>query len=156
MGNIALANFHYDNLFEHQEDYWREDNTDAFYPRPFASNEGIYLPYQRGIGELSTGGTIMTRGINNYVPQSKYLMNLAYLRLKDLTVGYTFPTSLIERANISNLRVYFSGFNITEWSGSFAPIDPESTTNTRTSGLRFYGNSLPQSRSFSFGVQVTL
>ncbi|RLD23522.1 MAG: hypothetical protein DRI71_05105, partial [Bacteroidetes bacterium] len=155
MGNIALANYHYDVLFEHQEDYWRADNTDAFYPRPFASNEAVYLPHQRNVGQLASTGYTYTYGINNYVPQSKYLQNLAYLRLKELTIGYSLPKSLLENMKIDRVRVYFSGYNVAEWSGSFIPVDPETTTNSRTS-LRFYGNSLPQSRSFSFGLQVTL
>ncbi|MEN8249532.1 MAG: TonB-dependent receptor [Bacteroidota bacterium] len=155
MGNLALANYHYDVLYEHQEDYWREDNIDAFYPRPFVSNDLYYLSSQRNIGQLARAQYTITRGVNNYVPQTRYLQNLAYLRLKELTVGYSFPKAIIDRINIQKLRVYFSGYNIIEWSGSFIPVDPESTPNSSGS-FPYYGNSLPQSRSFSFGLQVTL
>ncbi len=156
MGNVALANFHYDVLFDYQEDYWRPDNTDAFYPRPFASNNSSYLANQRNIGQLTTkSGYTFTKGKNNYVPQSRYLQNLAYIRLKELTFGYTLPKSILEKVNIDRMRVYFSAYNVGESTKSFIPVDPETTTNSH-SAFTFYGNSLPQSRSFSFGLQVTL
>ncbi len=154
-GNVALANFHYDVLYDYQTDYWREDNTDAFYPRPFASNDATYLPNTKNIGRLVHSGKMMMYGKNNYVPQSRYLQNLAYLRLKEITLGYTIPADWINKLSVTNLRLYFSAFNVTEWTKSFAPIDPESTNNNYGS-LSFYGTQLPQSRSFSFGLQITL
>jgi hypothetical protein len=154
-GNVALANFHYDNLFAHQEDYWREDNTDAFYPRPFASNVATYLANQRNVGQLTFNGYTITSGNNNYVPQSRYLQDMAYLRLKELTLGFTVPSKIVERVRISRARIYFSAYNIWEWIASFCPVDPESTTNN-SSGYNFYGNDIPLSRSYSFGLQVTL
>ena len=154
MGNVALANFHYDVLFDYQEDYWRDDNTDAFYPRPFASNNAYYLSNQRNIGQLAPTGITYEKGINNYVPQTRYLQNLAYLRLKELTFGYSLPKSLLERVNIERTRVYFSAYNLAVKSASFIPVDPETTLNSH-SAFPFYGNSLPQSKSFSFGLQVT-
>ncbi len=155
MGNVALANYHYDVLYEHQTDYWREDNTDAFYPRPFASNHGNYFADQKNLGVLTKYGYMRMYGRNNYVPQTKYLQNIAYLRLKELTLGYTLPDNLVERVKIEKMRVYFSAYNVLEWSGSWIPVDPETTSNV-SSWYDFYGNSMPQSRSFSIGLQVTL
>ena len=156
IGNVAVANFHYDNLFAHQTDYWREDNTDAFYARPFASNLSTYIPNTRNIGRLLTpGGYMNMRGINNVVPQSRYLQNLSYFRLKDITFGYTLPSSIIGKLKIEKLRVYFAAYNVWEATGSFIPVDPESSINTHSS-YSFYGTSLPQTRSFSFGLQLTL
>jgi TonB-linked SusC/RagA family outer membrane protein len=156
IGNVAIANFHYDNLFAHQTDYWREDNTDAFYPRPFASNLSTYIPNTRNIGRLLTSGGYMNmRGINNLVPQSRYLQDLSYFRLKDITLGYTLPSNIIQKLKIEKLRVYFAAYNVWEATGSFIPVDPESSINSHSS-YSFYGTSLPQSRSFSFGFQITL
>jgi len=156
IGNVAVANFHYDNLFAHQTDYWREDNTDAFYPRPFASNLYTYLPNTRNIGRLlDPSGYMNMRGINNLVPQSRYLQNLSYFRLKDITLGYTLPSNFTERYRIEKLRVYFAAYNVWEKTGSFIPVDPESSVNGHGS-YTFYGTSIPQSRSFSFGLQITL
>ncbi len=154
-GNVALADYHYDVLYDYQTDYWREDNTDAFYPRPFASNAGTYLPNTKNVGRLLNGGKMLMYGRNNYVPQTKYLQNLAYLRLKEISLGYTIPTSFTEKYSINKFRLYFSAFNVMEWTKSFIPVDPESTINYYGS-LSFYGTQLPQTRSFSFGLQITL
>ncbi len=155
IGNVAIANFHYDNLFDYQTDYWREDNTDAFYPRPFASNLATYIPNTRNIGRLLTpGGYMNMRGINNLVPQSRYLQNLSYFRLKDLTFGYTVPTRILQKYKIEKIRVYFAAYNVWEWTGSFIPVDPESSINSHSS-FSFYGTNLPQTRSFSLGLQLT-
>ena len=155
MGNIALPNFHYDVLFAHQEDYWSSTNTDAFYARPFSSNNANYLANQRDVGQLTLGGLTRLRGSNNLVPQSRYLQNLSYFRLKELTVGYSLPQGVLESIKITRLRVYFSGYNLAEASGSFIPLDPETTLNSHSS-FPYYGNSLPQSRSYSIGLQITL
>ncbi len=154
-GNVALADYHYDVLYDYQTDYWREDNTDAFYPRPFASNAGTYLPNTKNVGRLLNGGKMLMYGRNNYVPQSKYIQNLAYLRIKELSLGYTLPASLTQKYSVNKLRLYFSAFNVMEWTKNFTPIDPESTINYYGS-LSFYGTQLPQTRSFSFGLQLTL
>src|SRR5690606_12028851 len=55
-------------------DFWREDRTDAFYPRPV---------------NIGTGAS----GANMQV-QSRYLLNMAYLRIKNITLGYTLPLAL--------------------------------------------------------------
>lgn len=154
-GNVALANYHYDVLYEHQTDYWTEDNTGAFYPRPFASNAGTYLPNTKNVGRLLSGSSMLMYGRNNYVPQSKYLQDLSYLRLKEVSVGFTFPDKMMAKYSIAKLRLYFSAYNLYEWTNSFAPIDPESTINYYGS-LSFYGTQLPQTRSLSFGLQLTL
>jgi len=142
-------------LYDYQTDYWKEDNTDAFYPRPFASNAGTYLPNTKNVGRLLNGGKMLMYGRNNYVPQSKYLQNLAYMRLKEVTLGYTIPASFTKKYSVDKFRLYFSAFNVMEWTKSFIPVDPESTINYYGS-LSFYGTQLPQTRSFSFGLQITL
>jgi hypothetical protein len=154
VGNVAVANFHYDNLFDYQTDYWREDNTDAFYPRPFASNLANYIPNTRNVGRLLTGGYMNMSGMNNLVPQTRYLQNLAYLRLKDFTIGYTLPAEFIHKLKMEKLRVYFAAYNIWEWTASNIPVDPESSVNSH-SYFTFYGTNLPQTRSYSLGLQLT-
>ena len=153
-GNVALPAFHYSNIFAYQEDFWSEDNTDAFYPRPFTSNLSNYLTNQRDVGQLTLGGFTRLRGINNYVPSSRYLQDMTYLRLKELTLGFTLPSSITERWKIQLMRVYFSAYNLWEHIGSYIPVDPESQTTSNT-GFVSYGNDIPNSRSYSFGIQIT-
>ena len=79
--------------------------------------------------------------------QTKYMQNAAYIRLKNLTLGYTLPTKWTQKVNISRVRVYFSGDNLFTISGlyKYYNIDPE--------GLG--GQSYPLQRSYSFGLNVT-
>jgi len=153
-GNVALPAFHYSNIFAYQEDFWSENNTDAFYPRPFTSNLSNYLTNQRDVGQLALNGYTRLRGINNYVPSSRYLQDMTYLRLKELTLGFTLPTGITERVKIQRMRIYFSAYNLWEHIGSYIPVDPESQTTSNT-GFVSYGNDIPLSRSYSFGLQIT-
>ena len=99
-------------------------------------------------------------GRYNYYPQSKYLLNMAYLRMKNITVGYTIPAEITKKAMIQKARVYFSTENpflIYNGLGK-NPIDPEIgskwTTNSSYSNGTF-GRTDPVMRSYSFGMQVT-
>lgn len=106
-------------------------------------------------------GTRIDQAQGLAIPQTNYLLNAAYLRLKNLTIGYTLPKSITSRAKISNLRVYLSGENIIEWSAVKRYFDPETlnenTYTNPTAGSERVGNGLtyPFQRSFSAGIQVT-
>lgn len=129
-----------DILYANQLDYWTADHPNARYPRPYPNNQ---------TGKIAG----MQAGGNNFYPQSKYLLNLAYCRLKNLTIGYTLPNHLLSRYSIQKLRVYFSGQNLAEISNVGAPIDPELTDASSTGG--FTGRNWPFSRIYSLGVQLS-
>ncbi|HYH56461.1 MAG TPA: TonB-dependent receptor, partial [Anseongella sp.] len=139
-GDIALPLYRGgDILYEHQLDYWTEGNPDAYYPRHFVGNNS------GNVSGLDAGG-------HNFYPQSKYLLNLAYCRLKNVTVGYSFSPDLLKRANLRNVRLYISGENLAELSDVGVPLDPEITDGQ----LGFLGRTFPFQRRFSFGLQITL
>ena len=79
----------------------------------------------------------------------------SYLRLSNITLGYTFPRKLIQRAGIQNLRLYATGNNLAIWT-NYTGFDPEVSTkgNGLTPGLDF--GAYPRSRSFVFGINLTL
>ena len=124
--------------YEHQLDYWTPENTNAFYPRP-----------------TDYGGGNPTR---NFLPQTKYLLNMAYTRLKNLNIGYSLPQSIIGRARLTRARIYFSGENLLTISNTGkVPLDPE--IDYTTSGLNdpnTFGRVYPYRKMYSFGIQVTL
>jgi len=90
------------------------------------------------------------------------MLSSAYLRLKNLTVGYSLPTSVIERLGLAKVRVYFSGENLTEWSQVKAHYDPESlndnqtTINPAESTSRSVGKgyAYPLQRRFAMGLNI--
>lgn len=111
-------------------------NTDAYYPRP-----------------------LFNSGKNQEV-QTRYLQDGSYIRLKNLQLGYTLPSSLTQKLSISKCRVFVSGENL--WTGtSLSKIfDPE-TIDGGDSGndsdwLKNSGNAYPLSRTWSFGISLTL
>lgn len=137
-----------DAIYANQTDYWTEDNPNpnAEFPRLFPGNAA------RGTISVLDGGR------NNFYPQSRYLVNMAYLRLKNLTVGYSLPTELASRIYLQKARIYFSGNNLAELiNKSKAPVDPE--VNDKESGVSLgnatWGRIDPMFRTVSFGLQLT-
>jgi TonB-linked SusC/RagA family outer membrane protein len=83
----------------------------------------------------------------NTRPSDRYVENGSYLRIKNLTLGYTLPSYLSEKAHMSSVRVYASGLNMftfTEYTG----FDPE----VGTSGID--NNVYPVTATYSFGVNI--
>lgn len=102
-------------------DYWRENNRDAFFPR------------------ARMNGSAVNEN------QTRFMLNGAYIRCKQLALGYTIPKYITEKAKISKLRVYFNADNLFEFSGMPDTFDPELATV----------NAYPFIRSFSFGANLT-
>lgn len=121
-----------------QEDFldevWAEDNPDAYFTRPMA--------YSATSGPLSK--------VND-----RYLQNIRYMRLKNLTVGYTVPVRLSKKIGIEQARVYFSGENLCYWSPlkkHTKYIDPEAALDRSDA----YNNAYyPWSKTFMFGLDIT-
>ncbi|HPT30760.1 MAG TPA: SusC/RagA family TonB-linked outer membrane protein, partial [Prolixibacteraceae bacterium] len=135
-GNTTIPGFDQaEAWYAHQMDYWTEDNTDAFYPRPSNSAQ--------------------TSNVYNFRIQTKYLQNLAYARLKNVTLGYTIPPSLTKKVKITKLRVYGSGENLFELDKlGRVPIDPEVGMHS-SADARMYARGYPYHRTVSFGMQLT-
>lgn len=96
------------------------------------------------------------------VPNSYFVEDGSYFRLRNLQIGYTLPTTLLNRAGIQRLRVYVSGanlFTITNYSGLDPEIAQSSTGNTngvyRSDTFGVDEGSYPSPRTFLFGVNVT-
>ena len=119
------------NIFENQLDYWTESNQNARFPRPYING---------AFGSLS--GLPGNSGCNNFAPQTKYLNNLAYLRVKNFTVGYTLPQNLTRKIFVEKLRFYFSAQNLFTFDHIDGVMDPECT-----------GGS---SKSYTNGMDMTM
>ena len=123
----------------HMEKYfitesWSEDNRDAYFAAP----------------------TIGTNTKKNIHPQSRYVQNGASIRLKNLTINYNLPQSVIGKLGLSSASVYFAGMNLWEYTKMHKPIDPEVEFNDNTGQER---NDLTQEyyfqRTYSLGVKVS-
>ena len=94
-----------------------------------------------------------TKSASNNVISSRIIEDGSYLRLKTVTLGYTFPKTLIAKAKLSNARVYVAAQNLWTWT-SYSGYDPEvSVRNSAlTPGLDF--SSYPRAFTLSFGVNL--
>ena len=111
------------NLVDHL-DHWTPENHNAYYPRALVSGHGYISRRNRDV-------------------QSKYLQNRAFLRMKNIQFGYTFPAKWTKPALIQNARVYVSGENLLTFT-KLRMFDPE------TPGLIY-----PLQKVFSGGINVT-
>lgn len=78
----------------------------------------------------------------------------SFLRLSNVSVGYTFPRQLVRKASIQGLRLYATGSNLFVWT-PYSGFDPEVSTmgNGLTPGVDY--GAYPRSRSFVFGLNIT-
>lgn len=107
---------------------WTVDNPNAKYPRLTVYKE---------------------RAKWNYLHNDFMLQNNRYIRMKSLILGYTLPQTLVSRAKLERVRVYFSGNDLFEFSSIKDGFDPEQGTNSRLSVYPFM-------RTWSFGVNLGL
>ena len=89
---------------------------------------------------------------DNYI-HSWAVEDASYLKLSNVTLGYTFPKHLIARVGLKNLRLYATGNNLLTWT-KYTGFDPEVSTmkSGLTPGVDF--GAYPLSRSFIFGLNV--
>ncbi len=83
----------------------------------------------------------------NTRPSDRYVENGSYLRIKNLTLGYTLPSSLTDKAHMSSVRVYASGLNMFTFT-QYTGFDPE----VGTSGID--NNVYPVTATYSLGINI--
>ena len=92
----------------------------------------------------------------------RHLQNIAYLRLKNLQVGYSFSRQWISKARVENLRIYVSGENLFSWSPLYKHTRDYDITNTSsgsdpdlTSGTSGDNYTYPLMKSVTLGISIT-
>lgn len=118
------------------EDYYRPAdtssllgaNTDAYYPKPY-----------------------MNKDMNQKV-QSRYIQNGAYIRLKNIQLGYSLPASLLSKIHIQNIRVYVSAENLLTFHHLPNGWDPETAYSDYTGNNS--GKTYPLQKTVSLGLNV--
>ena len=135
-GQMIRSRFHdsnnslfgrYNNL---DVDYWTIDNPTNANPRPSENQE-----------RPKNGSTL------SYFDGS-------YVKLRNLQLGYNFPSSLAEKLKVSNLRLYVSGQNL--WFISdYETFDPEVSEEDDNNGGGVSSSTVPSNKMFSVGLNVT-
>lgn len=124
----------------HLNNYWTEDNPDAYLPR----YAGYYAPFYKGTNNANT----------------RYLMDVSYVRLKNLQVGYTLPAKWTDAIKMKKVSVFFSGENLWTWSPMYKytrDIDVTANIYGTDSVLSSTGDGFnyPTLRSYSLGLNIT-
>lgn len=122
-----------------QTNYFRADdsnplgqNLDSYFPRPIFGTD------------------------KNHQIQTAYLLNAAYVRLKNLQIGYSLPALVTKHLGVGKIRFYVSGDNLFTITKMPSMFDPETIDGgTNDSNGRGQGNVYPLSKVISFGVSVT-
>ncbi len=139
----AMYNRPYDSFIRKDmvDNIWSPENPDAYFPRLF--------------GYIALSDSDALGAVNN-----RYLQDVSYLRLKNLTFGYTLPQKVTERLPFQKLRFYFSGENLLTFSKLTDYIDPEAASNSvnlnapSTSTNRSTAQTTPFSKIYSLGVSL--
>ncbi|MDD4515821.1 TonB-dependent receptor [Massilibacteroides sp.] len=124
-GNGARPFYVGRTIFKNQLDTWTPDNRDAEFPLLLIDGSG--------------------NNPNNIVSDF-WIKSGAYMRLKNLVIGYTIPKNLINKLGINNLRFYVSGQNLFTFSSAYKGYDPENYVSN--------GNFYPVMQTFSLGVDI--
>ena len=117
-------------VFKDHMDYWRPEgdplgeNLDAYYPKADWN------------------------GGKNFKQSDRYLQDASYVRLKNVTIGYTLPQEITRKFFVENLRVFASGENLLTFTNFTKLGDPELAGTT-------LGKTYPLSQTFSLGLSVT-
>ena len=104
---------------------WSPDNPDAYFAAPHIS----------------------TNTKKNIMPQSRYIQNSAYMRLKNITLSYWLPENAAKKIGMSQAQIYLSGQNLFTISGMHKPLDPEQTA---TVTQEYYFDKI-----YAIGLKVT-
>ncbi|SEG42486.1 SusC/RagA family TonB-linked outer membrane protein [Algoriphagus boritolerans] len=126
----------HNNVLEGHMDYWRDEssalgpNYNAYFPKPYAQ---FFGENQKNYG----------------MPTDHLLQNAAYLRLKNLQIGYSIPKHIAKKALLTNARAYFSAENLLTFTNLMF-FDPEALAG------RWYGSgdAYPLSKTFSAGINL--
>ncbi|MDR2362455.1 MAG: TonB-dependent receptor [Prevotellaceae bacterium] len=122
-------------MYEHMLDYWTPTNTDARYPRLATGNT---LNYGKGYGS------------------DLFIFDGAYMRVKNIMLGYTLPESLSQKIGLKKARLYINAQNLFTFS-NISFLDPESSPydNNMNSGGADSGRNYPILRYYGMGLDIT-
>jgi len=152
-GNLGWKNFSLTLFFQGtlKYDYWPPNgNWVAFYPFNAGHVENYYLTdtwSPTNPDAYFAHPHLSTSTKQNIVPQTRYVQNAAYIRLKTMTLTYNLPSAWAGKVGMQAARVYFSGLNMWEYTTMRKPLDPEVRP---TLTQEYY-----KQRIYSIGLNVT-
>ena len=111
------------SIFTVHQDRWTEDNPNGYYPRWYFNT------------------------YKNSQPQTRYLQNAAYMRIKNVQLGYTIPKNITNKIKFQRIRIFVNAENLATYTKLMKVIDPEIVDSQ--------GRSYPLQRAYAFGINIT-
>jgi TonB-linked SusC/RagA family outer membrane protein len=143
------------NMLDLMKGRWKVVTADGQTAQWISNNKVYGIPPDE-LAALNANATIWQpiRANGAFYPSSWAIEDGSFLRLNNLTIGYSIPAENLRRAGVKNLRFYLTGNNLAVWT-KYSGFDPEVNVrnNPLTPGLDY--SAYPKSRSFIFGVNVT-
>jgi TonB-linked SusC/RagA family outer membrane protein len=114
------------SMYTYQTDYWTEDNRNAAFPRLLTVSSSAVYP--------------------NYFLSDFWVKSGAYLRVKNVVLGYTLPKKITQAIKLEKVRFYLSGQNLLTFSNAYEGYDPENNVSN--------GNFYPVMRTYTAGIDI--
>ena len=124
----AIGDLWQSTCFKEHLDYWSENNKNAYYPKPYLNGDAQ----------------------KNQRTQTRYMQSAAYMRCKNIQLGYTLPQAITEKAGMSRVRAYVSCDNLFTLTSLSKIFDPEALGGGWGTGKLY-----PLQRTIAVGLNVT-
>lgn len=116
---------------------------------------GSRLTDRTKLNEQNAAATMWSSPTGRYATTSWAIEDGSFLRLNNVTLGYTFPSKMMKKLHVEKFRLYITAYNIYTWT-KYSGYDPEVDTRRSTPatpGVDY--SAYPKSRSYNFGVNLT-
>lgn len=155
---FAYGNFDLDFMFTYQVGGHMYYATQAsLMDHRFQNNSVKVLDRWQNPGDITDVPRLQDGDITSWgysIPITANVYKTDFIRLKNLTLGYTLPRSLVQRASINSVRAYLSGQNVLLFT-TYPGADPETTSTGNASATQgFDKNMTPNARIMTFGLQI--
>lgn len=138
------------------------DATGSYMPEALAAGKALvfgddYTAMATALDNMNAekGATHASPIMSHYVVTDQAMEDGSFLRLQNLTIGYTLPRVWLEKAHLNSIRVFAQGTNLfcaTKYTGIDPEVDTRSSKNPLTPGVDF--SAYPKSRGFNIGLNI--
>lgn len=110
-------------------------------------------------GDVPKPSSVSARSKDNYRASDFYIEDGSYLRLKNLQLSYSLPDNIVKKMKMRAFKVYFSAtnvFTITKYGGLDPEVGKSSGKESNNLSIGLDEGTYPQSRTYMFGLQMSL
>ena len=152
---VGISGLDVFNCAKSNEQSFAQDyqSTDKIFNASYSFGNG--LTSQPALGRVNTATNSFVKDPNlNYSSYSDYFVeDGSYMKIKNITLGYTLPKNLLNHFKIEKLRIYLTGQNLFTFT-KFTGLDPEFSNDVKNHGLYTF-STYPQTKLYSIGLDLS-